>query len=78
MCRVASFEPSDQLQLNVAAVSVLEQSAAGAKENRNQVDLQLVELARPKRRLRYPCAVHHHCAVASCGAGLRGALDDVG
>jgi AraC-like DNA-binding protein len=43
---VPSFESSHQLELDVVAVSVLEQPAAGAQENRNQVDLQLVELVR--------------------------------
>jgi hypothetical protein len=58
--------------------SVLEQPAAGAQENRNQVDLQLVELARLQQCLRRTRAVHHHRAIAGCGAGLGGAFDDVG
>ena len=76
--RVVSFESSDQLELDVVAVSVLEQFPAGAQENRNQVDLPLVELARLQQCLRGTCAVHHDGAIAGCDAGLGGAFDDVG
>jgi hypothetical protein len=75
---VAVFESPDELQLDMPRVSGFKEPAACAQQDRNETDFQLVELARPKQRLRYPCAVHHHRAVACCGAGLRSTCDNVG
>ena len=48
MCHVASFESSDQPQLDLVAVTSPEQSAAVAQKNRHRLDLQLVEMARSR------------------------------
>ena len=49
MGRVAALELPHPLQLD--AVDVLEEPAAGAEQDRDKVDLQLVELARAQERL---------------------------
>jgi hypothetical protein len=69
---------ADELQLDVVAVPCLEQSAAGPQQHRNEVDLQLVELAGLKQRLCRTRAVHHHGTIAGRGPGLGGARDDIG
>ncbi len=73
---VAALELPDPLELDAAGV--LEEAAAGAKQDRDQVDLQLVELTRAEQRLGGARAVHHDRTVARCGPGVRGAGRDVG
>lgn len=73
VCRLAAFESPDELQLDVVAVPSLEQAAAGAQQDRNEVDLQLVELAGLKQRLRCTRAVRHHGTISGRGPGLGGA-----
>src|SRR5439155_7870709 len=78
VCRVAALESPDELQLDVAGIPCLEQAAAGAQQDRNEVDFQLVELAGLKQRLRRACAVRHHGTIARRGPGLSGTCHDIG
>jgi hypothetical protein len=41
VCRVAAVEPPDEVQLDVVGVPRLEQPAAGAQQDRDEMDLHL-------------------------------------
>ena len=48
------------------------------EQDRDNVQLQLVELPRPQQRLRRPGPLHHRVARSGRRAGLRGALAHIG
>jgi putative transposase len=62
------------LQLDVPPVGGFEEPAADAQQDRNEMDLQIVELACPKRRSRRPapCNITARSAAATrfCGTCL--------
>ena len=73
------FDHADELELDVVGAEVLEQPPSLAQQDRDQVDLQLVEHAGAQERLREVGAVDHDVLVAGGLLGLpHGALDAVG
>jgi hypothetical protein len=63
---VSALQLPDEVQLDAVGVCC-EQASACAQQNRDEVDLQLVELAGPQQRLSSTGAVHHDGSVTCRG-----------
>jgi hypothetical protein len=75
---VSVLKPSDEVEFDVIATEVLEQSSAVPEEDRNQVDLHLVEVPGPEERLGRGRPMDHDRPVPGGRASLSGAVLDVG
>lgn len=75
---VSILEPSDEVEFDVIATHVVEQPSAVPEEDRNQVDLHLVQLPGPQKCLGRPGPVDHDRPVPCGRASLTGAVLDIG
>jgi hypothetical protein len=76
---VPSLQLSDQLELDVTGAERIEQAPPPAEQDRDEMDLHLVEQPRPQQRLRRAGPVHHHGTTArraAVGAAVPDSLLD--
>lgn len=63
VCGVATFEPADELQLDVAETDRLEQPPSVTQQHGHEMQFEFVELASGQQGLRRTRAVDHHGAI---------------
>jgi hypothetical protein len=75
---VSVLEPSDEVEFDVVPTKVVEQPSAFPKEDRNQVDLHLVDVPGSEERLSRARPMDHDRPVPGGRASLTGAVLDIG
>lgn len=75
---VPVLKPSDEVEFDVIATEVVEQPTPLSEEDRDQVDLHLVQLPGSEQCLGCPRPVDHDRPVARGCARLTGAVLDIG
>lgn len=78
MSDVSVLKPSDEVEFDVIGTEVVEEPPAVPEEDRDQVDLHLVDLPGSEKRLGRARAMDHDRPIPCGCASLTGAVVDVG